>query len=62
MVHQIRNSLKYISYKDRKRIANELKAIYEADTLDLTKIALDEFKDRHFNDFPNIAKSITGMS
>lgn len=57
MVHQIRNSLKYIGYKDRKRIANELKAIYEADTLDLAKIALDEFKDRHSNDFPNIAKS-----
>lgn len=57
MVHQIRNSLKYIGYKDRKKIANELKAIYEADTLELAKIALDEFKDRHSNDFPNIAKS-----
>lgn len=57
VVHQIRNSLKYIGYKDRKKIANELKAIYEADTLDLAKIALDEFKDKHSNDFPNIAKS-----
>ena len=57
VVHQIRNSLKYIGYKDRKKIANELKAIYEADRLDLAKIALDEFKDKHSNDFPNIAKS-----
>ncbi|MBC2882457.1 transposase [Campylobacter sp. Marseille-Q3452] len=31
-MHQIRNSLKYVSYKDKKRISSELKAIYEADT------------------------------
>lgn len=57
VVHQIRNSLKYVSYKDRKKLANELKAIYEADTIDLAKLALDEFKERHKHDFPNIAKS-----
>lgn len=54
---KIRNSLKYVGYKEAKRIASELKAIYSADTIDLAKSALDEFKDKHKDDFPNIAKS-----
>ena len=57
VVHQIRNSLKYVSYKDRKKIANELKSIYEADTIEIASANLTEFKERHKDDFPNIAKS-----
>ena len=33
IVHQVRNSLKYVSYKQRKEIATDLKTIYRADTL-----------------------------
>ena len=33
IVHQVRNSLKYVSYKQRKEIATDLKTIYGADTL-----------------------------
>jgi len=29
-VHQIRNSLKYVSYKDRKTVAANLKSIYQS--------------------------------
>lgn len=57
VIHQIRNSLKYVSYKDKKRISSELKAIYEADTKEQTLTNLAEFKARHQGDFPNIAKS-----
>ena len=49
--------LKYVSYKDRKKIANELKSIYEADTIEIATASLTEFKERHKDDFPNIAKS-----
>lgn len=49
--------LKYVSYKDRKKIANELKSIYEADTIEIATANLTEFKERHKDDFPNIAKS-----
>ncbi len=34
IVHQIRNSLKYVSYKDRKEVAKDLKPIYQAATED----------------------------
>ncbi|MDI3537214.1 MAG: putative transposase [Anaerophaga sp.] len=30
IVHQIRNTLKYVSYKDRKNFAADLKSIYQA--------------------------------
>ncbi len=49
--------LKYVSYKDRKKIANELKSIYEADTIEIATANLTEFKERHKDDFPKIAKS-----
>ena len=30
IVHMVRNSLKFVSYKDRKKIADDLKAVYRA--------------------------------
>ena len=30
IVHQIRNSLKYVPYKDKKDVARELKKVYDA--------------------------------
>lgn len=41
IVHQIRNSLKYVSYKDRKAIMVDIKAIYQADN---EKFALEAFE------------------
>lgn len=41
IVHQIRNSLKYVSYKDRKPIMADIKAIYKADN---EKFALEAFE------------------
>jgi len=41
IVHQIRNSLKYVSYKDRKSIMVDIKAIYQADN---EKFALEAFE------------------
>ena len=43
IVHMIRNSLKFVSWKERKKVAAELKNIYNAQTSD-PKIALDEFR------------------
>ena len=30
IVHQIRSSLKFVSWKDRKEVANDLKSVYTA--------------------------------
>jgi len=45
VVHQIRHSIKYIASKDQKEFMNDLKLVYQADTLDLAEsnlMALDE--------------------
>lgn len=41
IVHQIRNSLKYVSYKDRKKVASDLKPIYTAATEEEANLALE---------------------
>jgi len=46
IVHIIRNSLKYVSYKDRKAVVEDLKAIYRATTVDDAEMALHVFAEK----------------
>lgn len=57
IVHQIRNSLAYISYKDRKVVAADLKPIYNAVSEDEALFALEEFSEKWNSKYPIIAKS-----
>jgi putative transposase len=56
IVHQVRNSLRYVPYKEKKNVAADLKAIYGADTAVLAEKALDEFSTRWDAKYPTIAK------
>lgn len=56
IVHLLRNSLRYVSYKDRREVAKDLKPIYTAPNREQAKAALDEF-DRKWKDrYPLIAR------
>lgn len=57
IVHQIRNSLKYVSYKDRKKVAADLKPIYTASTEEEAHLALESFDTKWSKQYPQIAKS-----
>ena len=57
IVHQIRNSLKFVSYKDRKELVADLKPIYQAATEDESQEALDAFDTKWSKQYPQIAKS-----
>ena len=57
IVHQIRNSLKYVSYKDRKQLAGDLKPIYTAVTEEQAHLALVSFEEKWNKQYPQIAKS-----
>ena len=57
IVHQIRNSLKFVSYKDRKKLAADLKPIYQAVTEEEAQEALEDFEAKWGNQYPQIAKS-----
>lgn len=45
IVHQIRNSTKFVPWKDRKGFCKGLKAIYGADTLELAELALEKLDE-----------------
>jgi putative transposase len=57
IVHQIRNSMKYVSYKDRKQLAQDLKPIYTAATEEEAHLALESFDAKWSRQYPQIAKS-----
>ena len=46
IVHQIRNSLKYVPYTDRKELANDLKTVYKASTEELRYTNLLELEEK----------------
>ena len=55
IVHQIRNSLKYVSWKERKAVAADLKQVYGASTVDEAELALAEFGEKWDTKFPSIS-------
>lgn len=57
IIHQIRNSMKYISVKDSKEFMNDLKTVYQADTLDLAELRMDELEDKWGKKYPMVTGS-----
>ena len=57
IVHQVRNSLRYVPWKERKQVANDLKQVYQASTIEEAKIRLDEFEEKWSDKYPHIARS-----
>ncbi len=57
IVHQIRTSMRYVSYKDRKQLASDLKPIYTAFTEEEALLALESFEAKWSKQYPQIAKS-----
>jgi putative transposase len=57
IVHMLRNSLKFVSWKDKKVVAAQLKNVYNAPTVEAARQALDEFRERYDERFPAIGKS-----
>jgi transposase-like protein len=57
IVHQIRSSLKFVSWKDRKAVAKDLKSVYSAYDEENAQLALTEFNDIWGNKYPNITVS-----
>ena len=57
IVHMVRNSLKYVTWKDYKAVTAELKQIYQSATEEEALLALDRFCDRWVDKYPQISKS-----
>ena len=57
IVHQIRNSLKFVSWKERKEVASDLKRIYTSPTEEQALLELEKFSSKWDKKYPNISKS-----
>ena len=57
IVHMVRNSLKFVAWKDYKAVTTDLKDIYQASTEDQGKLALQQFGERWNDKYPQISRS-----
>jgi len=57
IVHQIRNSLAYVSHKEKKKVAGDLKPVYTALTEDEALAALEAFAEKWDARYPVISRS-----
>jgi putative transposase len=57
IVHMVRHSLRYVSYKDMKAVAADLKNIYHAPTMDAGLQALRAFADKWDDKYAHVSKS-----
>lgn len=57
IIHQIRNSSKYVSDKDLKALMADLKAVYAAIDEDAALMALDAFSEHWDKKYPTISQS-----
>ena len=57
IVHMVRNSMKYVPWKDYKAVAGDLKSIYQSVTEDEALLALDRFCETWDEKYPQISRS-----
>ncbi len=57
IVHMVRNSMRYVPWKDRKAVVRDLKKVYGATTAEAGKLALDSFEKTWSDKYPMAAKS-----
>ena len=57
IVHMVRNSLSYVSYKDRKAVAADLRLVYTSSTEAEAEQQLVEFAEKWDKQYPTISRS-----
>jgi transposase-like protein len=57
IVHMVRNSMKYVPWKEYKLVAADLKQIYQSVTEDEALLALEQFAERWDEKYPMISRS-----
>jgi len=57
IVHMVRNSIRYVPWKDYKAVTTDLKQIYQSVTEEEALVALDQFSQRWDDKYPQISRS-----
>ncbi|NOJ17324.1 IS256 family transposase [Vibrio jasicida] len=59
IVHMVRNSVRYVPWKDYKAVTTDLKKIYQSKAEDEALLALEQFSDKWNDKYPQISRSWT---
>ena len=57
VIHQIRNTMRYVSWKDSKELIKDLKKVYHASSKELAEHNLDIFDDKWSKKYPKAVES-----
>lgn len=57
IVHMVRNSVRYVPWKDYKTVTTDLKRIYQSATEEEALLALDQFSETWDEKYPQISRS-----
>lgn len=57
IVHMVRNSLRYVPWKERKQVAADLRTIYRAGTVEEAEAQLDAFEAKWGEQYPMVVRS-----
>jgi transposase-like protein len=57
IIHQIRNSMKYVASKNQKAFMTDLKPVYRATSKEAAEVALDQLEDRWGKQYPIVIQS-----
>lgn len=57
VIHQIRNSLRYVAYKHKKEFMKDLKRVYQAPTKEIAEKELDHLHQKWYDRYPIVIKS-----
>lgn len=57
IIHMVRNSLRYVSWKDYKAVTTDLKSIYKSASEEEARVELERFAEKWDEKYPNISKS-----
>tara|TARA_B100000963_G_C22550452_1_gene636527 strand:+ start:86 stop:1294 length:1209 start_codon:yes stop_codon:yes gene_type:complete len=57
IVHMVRNSVRYVPWKDYKAVTADLKRIYQSATEEEALLALEQFSERWDDKYPQISRS-----
>jgi len=57
IVHQVRNTIKYVASKDAKTVVKDIQMVYKAVNIELAEQHLDEFEEKWGKKYPIVIKS-----
>ena len=57
IIHQIRNSMKFVSYKHRKDFMKDIKKVYQADNEEIALAQLDDLKEKWQQSYSSVIDS-----